>query len=100
MRTVRYDEQTEIEIPISLIEPENGVSSGVSYKVLGRGMVPLYEEHEARLERGIRLHEWTHMELLEKALIIANRRVRIAQSNLQADAEIRAAKRKGKQAKK
>jgi len=36
------------------------------------------------------------MELEEKALVIANRRIRIAVDNLQADAEIKSAKRNAK----
>jgi len=59
-------------------------------------MVPLHEEHTARLERGITLDDWSKMELEEKALVIANRRIRIAVDNLQADAEIKSAKRNAK----
>lgn len=59
-------------------------------------MVPLHEEHEARLERGISLTIWSGMEMYEKALLIANRRIRIQIKNLQAEAEIRDAKRKAK----
>jgi hypothetical protein len=39
------------------------------------------------------LADWSSMELEERALVIANRRIRIANENLQADAEIKAAKR-------
>lgn len=83
-----------IQIPITQIEVDNGVSAGVQLKALGPGMVPIHEEHEARLGRGIGLEDWMNMDVFEKALVIANRRVRIAQGNLQADAEIKDAKRK------
>lgn len=73
---------------------EYGVSTGVQLKALGPDMVPLHEEHEARLERGISLGDWGRMDVLEKGLLIANRRIRIALQNLQAEAEIRDAKRK------
>lgn len=96
---MRYDAQTEIEVPISMVEPENGVNAGIYYKSIAPGVVPTHEEHEARLERGLRLYDWQAMETFEKALLIANRRNRIAQGNLQADAEIRAAKQKGKKGK-
>ena len=56
-------------------------------------MVPLYEEHEARLERGIGLEAWAAMEEGEKALIIASRRIRLAVHNLQEEAQIEQAKR-------
>lgn len=75
------------------MELENAVSTGVSLRALGPDVIPLHEEHEARLERGIRLEEWGRMEVFEKALIVASRRIRIALQNLQADAEIKHAKR-------
>lgn len=56
----------------------------------------MHEEHEARLERGIPLATWSAMDVFEKALLIANRRIRIQIKNLQAEAEIRSAKRKAK----
>lgn len=56
-------------------------------------MVPVHEEHEARLERGIGLTEWSQMPLMEKAMIVANRRIRNAIANIQTDTEIRRAKR-------
>lgn len=95
IKSHRYDEDTVIQIPITQIELENGVSAGVQFIVMVPGIVPPHEEHEARLERGIRIAEWMQMDVYEKALVIANRRVRIAQSNLQADAEIKNAKKKG-----
>jgi hypothetical protein len=58
--------------------------------------VPVYEEHAARLDRGIRLDEWGAMPLFEKALIIAHRRVATAMQNLQTDAEISQAEQKAK----
>lgn len=77
---------------VSEIELDNAVSAGISLRTLGPDTVPPHEEHEARLERGIRLAEWAAMDMFEKALIIANRRTRIAIENLQADAEIKRAK--------
>ena len=82
-----------IEILITEIEPENAISSGVLYKSTLPGMVSPQEEHTARLERGLRLAEWLEMDVYERALLIANRRIRMAEHNLQADAEIRKAKR-------
>lgn len=59
-------------------------------------MVPIYEEHSARLEANIRLAEWQEMDVIEKALIIAQRRNRVALENLQAEAQIKAAQRRSK----
>lgn len=82
--------------PVSRIELEHGVSAGVRLKAYGEGMVPLYEEHEARLERGISLEAWYAMEEMEKALIVASRRIRFMLHNLQEEAQIRQANRKTK----
>lgn len=57
------------------------------------GLVPLYEEHESRLERGIDIEEWMAMDEREKALLIAARRIRIAIHNLQEEAQIKKANR-------
>jgi len=79
--------------PISRIELEHGVSSGVSLRSYGKGMIPIYEEHVTRIERGIGLMAWSEMEEMEKALIVASRRIRIAMQNLQEEAQIKKADR-------
>jgi len=84
-----------MNVRVTEIELDNSVSSGAQLRTMGRNMVPVYEEHTARLEAGLDLAAWEVMDIFEKALIIAQRRTRIALENLQADAQIRAAKRKG-----
>lgn len=59
---------------------------------LGVNLVPVYEEHSARIERGITVRDWLEMCETEKALIIARRRVSLQMQNLQTEAEIRRAK--------
>lgn len=78
-----------LNVSVSQIDLEHGISAGVRLRSYGNGMVPLYEEHEARLERGIRLSEWSDMAEMEKALIVAARRTRIAIQNLQEEAQIK-----------
>ena len=85
----------EQEIPVTQIELKYGVSAGISVKMLA-GLIPLYEEHEARLERNIRIDDWLDMSEMEKALVIASRRVRIAMRNLQEEAQIEQSKRKAR----
>lgn len=85
-----------IDRSVTLIELDYAVQSGVQLKSMGMGMVPLVEEHEARLERGIGLDAWLTMPLYEKAMIIALRRIKIAMQNLQTEAEIRDSERKTK----
>ena len=86
----------EIDLPVTAVELEYAVYSGAKLKILAEGMVPVFEEHEARLERGIGLEAWGAMPLHEKAMLIALRRTNIALQNLQNEAEIRDAERKAK----
>jgi predicted GTPase len=65
----------------------------VRLQTIGIDMVPLQEEHEARLERNIRLADWGAMDVMEKALIIASRRIQTAIRNLNTEAEIKQAER-------
>jgi len=85
-----------VNAPVSRIELEHGVSSGVSLRSYGKGMIPIYEEHMTRLERGIGLDAWSEMEEMEKALIVASRRIRIAMHNLQEEAQIKKSERDSK----
>jgi hypothetical protein len=71
------------------VELEYGVSSGVRLRSLAEGLVPLYDEHIARLERGISIEDWGKLASTEKALLIAARRIHIAMQNLQSEAEIK-----------
>lgn len=75
---------------------EHGTSAGVRLRALGKGLVPVFEEHEARLERGYSLEEWSAMAEMEKALVIAARRTHIAIQNLQTEAEIKKAEQEAK----
>lgn len=86
----------EIDLPVTAVELEYAVYSGAKLKVLAEGMVPVFEEHLARMERGISLEAWGTMPLYEKAMIIALRRIHNALQNLQNEAEIRDAERKAK----
>lgn len=78
------------------IEVDDAVSSGISMRAIGDDLVPLYEEHETRLEYGIGLEHWGTMDYMEKAMIVAVRRNRNAVKNLQSEAETKAAKRKAR----
>lgn len=85
----------EREVLVTEVELEHGVSAGILWGGIA-GLVPVQEEHEARLERNIGLEEWGRMDTMEKALIIAARRNRIAIANIQTEAEIRKAERDAK----
>lgn len=83
----------EVQENVTRIELDNGINAGIYWRSLGEGMVPIFEEHLARLERNIRLDEWWKLEPMERAMIVAVRRVDNATKNLQTEAEIRASKR-------
>jgi hypothetical protein len=82
--------------PVTQIELEYGINAGVNVRSLADGIVPLQEEHDARLERGIGIEAWMGMDEREKALIVAHRRNRIAIHNLQEEAQIKKSKRDAK----
>lgn len=86
----------EVQESITRIELDNGISAGIHWRVLGPDLVPIFEEHEARLERNIGLKDWYAMDSMERAMVIAVRRLQIATKNQQTEAEIRAANRRAK----
>lgn len=67
---------------------QHGVSAGINLRSLGAGLVPIFEEHEARVEANKEMDEWYALPPMERAFIVAQRRIRIAMKNLQAEAEI------------
>ena len=87
----------ELDQNITNIEVEGGVSAGIRWRSLGTDMVPIFEEHQAREEKGIKMKDWYAMEPMERAIVIAVRRIENAAKNHQAEAEIRDARRKQKQ---
>lgn len=64
------------------------MSAGINLHSLGEGLVPVFEEHEARSEANKEMDEWYVMSPMARAFIVAQRRIRIAMKNLQAEAEI------------
>ena len=57
-------------------------------------MVPLFEEQIARLERNYSIDEWLKLSEMERAMVIAIRRIDNATKSIQAEAEIKEMKRK------
>ena len=83
-----------VEENITRIELEHGVSAGIRWRSIADDMIPIFEEHSARSEKGISMTDWYKMEPMERAMIVAIRRVENASKNLQAEAEIKANKAK------
>lgn len=59
-------------------------------------MVPIFEEQSTRLERGFSIQSWLELDPIERAMIIAIRRIENSMKNLQAEAEISASKKGAK----
>ena len=79
----------DIDVPATKIDLEHGISSNLWMASLAPGLIPIYEEQIARLERGIDLDTWSGMSVDEKAMLIAVRRTTLAMKNLQSEAEIK-----------
>ena len=83
----------EVQENITRVELEDGVNAGIYWRSLGEGFVPIYEEHLARLERNISMEAWYSMEAMERAMIIAVRRIENATKGHQSEAESKKLKR-------
>lgn len=70
------------------------MSAGIRWRSLGSDMVPIFEEHLARSEKKYTLEEWYALDPMDRAMIIAIRRIDNASKNHQAQAEIKASKAK------
>ena len=63
---------------------------------MSQDFVPLYEEHSARIEAHYGIKDWYELDPMERAVIIAVRRIGNAMTNLQMEAEMKAAKMKAR----
>ena len=79
---------------VTKIELGDSVSAGIRWGSLGVDMVPMFEEHLERISRRYTLEQWAALDPIEKAMMIAVRRIENAMKNLQAEAEAKKAKRK------
>jgi len=86
----------EVEYSVDRIEPEESINTGIMWKSFGKHAVPTFEEHSARLEKGFSIDAWLAMTGLERAFIIAARRIQRSIENQQTEAETRKAKQESK----
>lgn len=86
----------EVQESVTRIEPEKPISTGIQWRSIGIGFVPTYEEHTARLERGLSVQAWYSMDAMERAMIIAMRRLEMASRNIASEAEAKAAEQNAK----
>lgn len=92
-RKIGYNEQN-----VTNIELDDGVSAGIKWGIAVEGNVPVFEEHAARIEMKCKLQEWLDMDPMEKAMIIAVRRIEMASKNQQSEAEAKKMKQDAKRA--
>lgn len=67
----------------------NGVSAGIRWGALGVDMVPIFEETTVRIEQRYTTEEWARLDPMEKAIMIAQKRISNAIQNIQSEAEMR-----------
>lgn len=89
----------EVDENISRIELEHGVSSGIRLGSLAPDMVPLFDEHSARMASNKDMKEWYGMDRMERAMLVAVWRIDRSIKNHQAEAEIAQARRNAKRGK-
>lgn len=90
-KSIGYTDEVVTRIDIDI-----GVSTGIRWGSLSQDMVPIFEEHIARLERGYKINEWLEMDPMERAMVVAVRRIDNAMKNIQAEAEYKQAKKEAK----
>lgn len=78
---------------VTRIDLTYAVSAGISWGSIGEGMVPIFEEQITRLENKYTIQEWSETDPMERAIMVATRRIENAMKNLQSEAEIRAVKK-------
>lgn len=81
---------------VTEIELDHGINAGIRLRSIGKGMVPVYEEHDIRIENKMSLEEWDKLPYMERAIIVAVSRVKRAMNNLHSEAEIRESESKSK----
>jgi len=86
----------EVNERITRVEVERRVNAGISWRSLGEGMVPIFEEHSARVKRGYSLDAWYALDRMERAMVIAEIRIDGAMKNHYSEAEAKQARRDSK----
>ena len=88
-----------MDVLVTEIELDSAISAGVMWRSMVPGLVPIYEEQSARVDSGISIERWMEMIPMERAMVVAMRRIKMAIENQQSEAEnrhIKAQSRKGK----
>jgi hypothetical protein len=83
----------EIDESVTRIELNETVSAGIKWRKLDTGMVPIFEEHTVRMERGYSLEAWYSLNPMERAIVVAQKRLENSMKNLQSEAEAKHAKK-------
>jgi hypothetical protein len=86
----------EIDEKLTSVELENSVSANIRWRSLGVDMVPIFEEHSVRLERNYDMESWYALSGMERAIMVAQRRIDNAMKNHQTEAEARQMKKSQK----
>lgn len=77
----------EVDEPITHVELEERVNAGIQWKSIGSDMVPIFEEHSVRVERGHTLESWYALQPMERAIMVAQKRIENSMKNHYSEAE-------------
>ena len=91
--TVRVGDRVQ---NVTEVELDHGVNAGISLNIYGLNLIPVYEEHLARVENRYTMEEWDNLPYLDRVFFVALRRVANAYKNVQSEAEIAEGERKSK----
>ena len=91
----------DVDFNITDLSPEKtGAYTGITWRSVGRGIVPIYEEHYVRVLRGLTIDEWYALDPMERALHVAVDRIERSIKAHQSSADAVEMERKSKGMKK
>lgn len=86
----------ELSYSVTQVEFDNPIYTGISWRHLADGLVPLYEEHDAREQAHIGMTEWYEMHPMERAFVVAKYRIKRFMEGHEKEAEAKAAEQQAK----
>jgi len=86
----------EIDEEISRVELNDQVNAGIRWRSIATDMVPIFEEQTVRLERGYTIERWYALDEMERAIMIAQKRIENISKGHQNEAEQEHAKQQAR----
>ena len=87
--TIRQDDLVR---SVTEVELDHGVSAGIGLRSLSKGMIPIFEEQNVRIDNKMSLVGWDELPYMERVIMVAMYRIKRSMKNLQTEAEMRESK--------